>query len=280
MKNRAKKSVMRLMRPLLRPWTSQGNLAADLQRLGVKSGACLLVHSSLSSLGFVRRGGHAVIAALEQAIGPTGTLVLPTHTWRWVNQNCRLFDVRNSPSCVGSLSEAFRKLPGVVRSLHPTHSVAARGANATRLTRDHHLAATPCGIGTPYARLIEDDGQILLLGVGLNRNTAFHTVEALANLEYLTEPVKERFTILDFDRRIEIDVRRHKNGVPRRFGDMKPWLVKHGALQEGKVGSANSILIAGLAFKDCMLSLLEQNPGSLMRVIHSDSVDQCILNGA
>jgi aminoglycoside 3-N-acetyltransferase len=271
--------MMRLVRPLVRPWTSQRELAADLQRLGVKGGASLLVHSSLASLGFVPRGPHGVIAALEHVIGPAGTLMLPTHTWRWVNQGNRVFDVVNSPSCVGRLSEDFRQLPGVVRSLHPTHSVAARGTKAQRLISDHHLADTPCGAGTPYARLLDDGGQILLLGVGLSRNTAFHTVEAMANVDYLMEPVKQRFTIVDVDRRFEIDVRRHRNGVPRRFDDLNPWLVKSGALREGKVGSASSLLIDGLAFKECMLSLLEENPGALVRANLSPSVEPYILNG-
>ena len=59
-----------------------------------------------------------------------GLLVLPTHTWSYINAENPRFYVDDSPSCVGILTELFRKRPGVVCSLHPTHSVAALGKDA------------------------------------------------------------------------------------------------------------------------------------------------------
>src|SRR4029078_7739547 len=122
-------------------------------------------------------GAGAVISALRAAIGPDGTLVLPTHSWERAGHGDFTFDLMTTPSCVGAISEVFRRLPGIVRSLHPTHSVAAIGPRARALIDGHERALTPCGEGTPYARLIEAGGQILFLGATLDQNTAYHTLE-------------------------------------------------------------------------------------------------------
>ena len=61
------------------PWTV-ATLAADLAALGVRPGSTLVVHSSLSSIGYVTGGAHAVVLALVEALGPDGTLVVPTHS--------------------------------------------------------------------------------------------------------------------------------------------------------------------------------------------------------
>ncbi|MBX9623570.1 MAG: AAC(3) family N-acetyltransferase, partial [Gemmataceae bacterium] len=214
----AKRLVKRLARPVRQPWATRRRLAADLGRLGVRPGGVLIVHSSLSAVGYVPGGPAAVIGALADAVGPAGTLVLPTHTWEWVEGGLREFDARTTPSCVGKLTEVFRALPGAVRSLHPTHSVAALGPDAEALTAGHEAAPTPCGAGTPYATCLDRGGQILLLGAGLGSNTAFHTAEAEADLPYLMLDEPDRFVLVDqAGARHERAVRRHRPGVARRF---------------------------------------------------------------
>ncbi|MDZ4817626.1 MAG: AAC(3) family N-acetyltransferase, partial [Planctomycetota bacterium] len=108
-------------------------MSADLEAIGVRQGGYMLVHSSLSSLGFVPGSATAVVAALRDSMGLNGTLVLPSHSWLWMNKGAREFDVRRTPTCVGALPEFFRNQPSVVRSLHPTHSVAAIGPQAEPL---------------------------------------------------------------------------------------------------------------------------------------------------
>jgi aminoglycoside 3-N-acetyltransferase len=224
-----------------------------------------LVHSSLSALGYVPGGTGAVIGGLLETVGLEGTLMMPAHSWEQMEAGCRTFDARATPSCVGVITEAFRLWPGAVRSLHPTHSVAAFGPQARELTEGHELATTPCGAGTPYARALEQDCQILFLGVGLQYNTAFHTLEALAGLPYLLYDRVDEFTVVDpAGAECRLPVLRHRARVPRRFESLEPLLVEQGVARRGPVGHVPCLLLGGRAFLDRMLPAVRQDPALLL----------------
>jgi aminoglycoside 3-N-acetyltransferase len=177
----------------------------------------------------------------------------------------RVFDVRHTKSCVGTLTETFRALGGVHRSLHPTHSVAAFGPLADWLVSGHEDCLTPCGAGTPYAKLLERDGRILFMGAGLQSNTAFHTVEALADLSYLMRKEPDLFTIVDAAGQASQKlVRRHQAGVPRRFAELEDYLVSRRIARNGRVGEANCLLLEGKRFSTCLMKTLEQLPEFLL----------------
>ena len=240
-------------------------MESHLKSIGVRPGGSLLVHSSLSSLGFVPGGASAVIRSLIKALGPTGTLVLPAHSWDLAEQGVRVFDVSETPSCVGTITEHFRKMPGVKRSLHPTHSVAAFGPLASYFTAGHENCSTPCGAGSPYEKLLNQGGQILFLGVNLDSNTAFHTVEAIVNVSYLMKQDSEIFTIVDVaGNRTEVSVRRHQSGIPRRFGEWEDMLFAEGLLKKGMVGSAPSLLLDGKPFLEFMLDRVGKDPNMFL----------------
>lgn len=160
-----------------------GSLAADLARLPLPDAPVVLVHSSLKALGFVEGGPETVIEALMTAVVRVrgGTLLLPAFsidgTMARTLESGRRFDVRETPSNLGSLPEAFRRRPDAVRSVHPTHSFAAVGPRAAWLTEGHHLAATSFGAGTPMAKLREADGFLLGLGTNLGSVTFYHCLE-------------------------------------------------------------------------------------------------------
>lgn len=260
-----KRFAKSVLRPLTQKWVSRESLVADLGRLGIERGGTLLVHSSLSSLGYIQGGVEAVLEGLIEAVGH-GILVLPTHTFGEMNRGRRDFDVRTSRSQVGALSEMFRQRPDVIRSLHPTHSVAAIGPAAEELIADHELAGTPCGEGTPYSRLLDHGGQILLLGVGLRRNTCFHAVEALASVPYLMRDEPEEFSITNAAGDVRrIPVLMHAPARKCRFDDLEEELVENGVLRRGTVGQARSLLIEGRAFRDYMLSKLAADPEYVLK---------------
>jgi len=174
--------LRRAYRKVRYPFTPE-DLIAGLRTCGIRLGDSVLVHSSFSNFEGFRGSGVDAVAALRRAVGEQGTLLMPTLSFTGLAVNYaakpRVFDPATSPSLVGMLPELFRRSPGVARSLHPTHSVAAAGPRSEWFLKDHHLAGSPCGRGTPYFRLLEADGKILLLDVDISVLTFYHTIEEL-----------------------------------------------------------------------------------------------------
>lgn len=261
----ARRVAAKGLRPLSHRWLTRPRIAHDLRRLGVRPGGILLVHSSLSALGYVPGGPTAVLGALRDVSGPEGTLVFPSHSWEEMEAGGRTFNVTQTRGCVGAIAEAFRHVPGAVRSLHPTHSVAALGPLARELTAGHERAATPCGAGTPYVRALERDCQILFLGIGLEYNTAFHTVEALAKVPYLLYDRPDDFTLVDASEEVHlVPFVRHRARVPRRFGALESLLLGRRLLDKGFVGQASCLLVRGRAFLEYLLPVVLRDPEFLL----------------
>jgi aminoglycoside 3-N-acetyltransferase len=122
-------------------------IASDLAAAGLARGGTVLVHSSLSSLGRVEGGAETVTGGLLDALGPDGTLLMPALSYAAVTAACPRFDLRSTPSNIGLIPETFRRMPGVLRSLHPTHSVCGVGPRAEALLGAQQGDRTPCGPG-------------------------------------------------------------------------------------------------------------------------------------
>lgn len=176
----------------------KSDIIKALTKAGVMQGQTVMVHTSLSSLGFVCGGAQTVIESLMECVGENGTILMPAQSWKnldpetgvhwqepeewWqrIRDNWPAFDKDITPTnTMGAVAEMFRKWPGALRSSHPARSVAAYGKYAEYLTENHDLSNI-FGDGSPIGKLYELDGYILLIGVGYDKNTSFHLADARA----------------------------------------------------------------------------------------------------
>lgn len=157
---------------------SQQDILTGLRALGIAPGDGVMVHSSLKSFGRVEGGAATVIAALMAAITPDGTLLMPTfnHGQAFESGGPGYFDPAETPTLNGAIPDRFWRLPGVRRSLDPTHAFAAWGRHSQRYIQYHHRTLT-MGPQSPLGLLCADGGYALLLGVGYDSNTFHHVVE-------------------------------------------------------------------------------------------------------
>jgi len=160
---------------------SSQDLIDELHRLGIRPGDTVIAHTSFAQFEGFRGGISQAIQSLQAAVGEGGNLLLPTlpfsgSAYEYARAG-RITDVARTPSHMGLLTEIFRRLPGVRRSIHPTHPVAAWGARSEELIRGHHESLTPCGRGSPFHRLLELRGKVLLAGVDVRSMTFFHYME-------------------------------------------------------------------------------------------------------
>jgi aminoglycoside 3-N-acetyltransferase len=241
----------------------QAEITAALQALGLRTGNHVLVHSSLSSLGHVAGGAATVVESLLRVVGPDGTVLVPTLTG---NEDVGpdavvVFDVGSTPGWTGAVSECLRTWDGARRSRHPTHSVAALGAGADHFTRGHEDCVTPCGPGSPYALLAEDqDGVILLLGCDHESNTTWHHVEELAGVDYHLQRRPVRAEIRDGEWTGSGDYWMHRYGSPRRFGAIEPLLQQRGRQVQGQVGEARARLMSAAGAVSIGVEVLRADP--------------------
>jgi aminoglycoside 3-N-acetyltransferase len=232
----------------------------DILALGVRPGGVLLVHSSLKALGPSAGGPGAVIAGLRQALGPRGTLLMPALSYATVTAVQPFFDVRSTPSCVGIITETFRRVPGVRRSLHPTHSVCASGPLAEDLLGAHASDRTPCGPGSPFRRVPEVHGQILMLGCGLAPNTSVHAIEELVTPPYLFgAPLLYTLVPEDGTRTEGLYTTHGFAGWEQRYDRIGELLAAPG-LRAGTVLRARCHLLEASSLWECALNALRRDP--------------------
>ena len=174
------------------------SFSADFERLGLLPGDTVLMHSSMKSLQ-TDETPETFLRALTDYLGERGTLLLPTLSYETVRPKTPFFSARETPACIGLLPNVFRKMDGVIRSLHPTHSCAAKGYLAKELTYRHILDETPVGANSPFRLLPAVDGKILMLGPVNDHNTFMHGMEEIAHAPYCLRSERTHYTVIDYD---------------------------------------------------------------------------------
>jgi aminoglycoside 3-N-acetyltransferase len=206
----------------------------QLRALGVAPGDLLLVHAAFSKIRPVDGGPAGVIAALLQAIGPTGTLVMPSMS----DDDEHPFDARQTTClAMGIVAETFWRMPGVLRSDSP-HAFAAIGPAAAQITADHPIEL-PHGLNSPVGRVNELDGKILLLGAGHDANTTIHLAESLAGVRYRLA----KTAVVWRNGELATVAYTETDHCCERFNLVDGWLDEIGAQRRGRVGHADARLM-------------------------------------
>jgi len=243
---------------------SISELTDQIRKLGVTAGGVLVVHTSFSKVGPVEDGPVGLIRALQAALGPKGTLVMPSMT----DDDDHLFDARRT-HCLGMgvVADMFWRMPNVLRSDSP-HAFAAVGPEAHRITADHPIDV-PHGLNSPVGRVYDLDGQVLLLGVGHDANTTIHLAEALAGVRYRRQ---KSVTIVEGGK-----LTRHCYGeidhCCENFNLVDQWLDADGRQRRGRVGHGESRLARA---RDVIATVMGRLRTNETVFLHEPGVDvQC-----
>jgi aminoglycoside 3-N-acetyltransferase len=241
-----------------------GAMLDDLRKIGVREGDCLIVHSSFRSLGLADASPTDVIRTLIEAVGQSGTLMMPTFTYCYAGiWNVRPYNPGTTPSrFMGILAETLRSYPGALRSGSPTYSVAAFGAHAESLTAGRENVGG-LGAGSSFEDAYRLGARILLIGVGSNRNSTIHYAEHASGLPVCDIPYRAfwgRTALLERDGgAVEIPLTDFP-GCSTDFGAADEYLVEKDLMTHGMVCSAGCLFMKSRDVVDAIAARLRQTP--------------------
>lgn len=235
-----------------------------LNNCSMQRGQTWIIHASLKSIGQVQGGAVTVVQALEEAVGPQGTLLMPA----FANpQPDGIFDIARTPSRTGLISETFRHCPGVLRSRHPTHAVAAWGARAAEFVADHHHTSG-LGVGSPFHKAAQADAQVLMIGCALDRLSVIHVAEAMVRVPYLGKvcyPGYERtLHLIDLDGQSHRCPPRDPPGDSANFIRVQDVLAQRGLLHRVRLGAAACLRLTADDAVAAAVELLLADPAALL----------------
>ncbi len=221
-------------------------LIEAMGKLGLQPPCHMIVNASLLALGVVEGGAETVVQALRGVAGPEGAVIIPSfcdairsahYALRECQDNCpQDLCPSHERGYTGIIGETMREQPDAIRSCHPTHSWVGIGSGAKFLLEGHRNSLTPCGKDSPFFRLMERDGMMLLLGVGVNSLTNIHAVEDTRNVPYLSaiDPLHRHATYTTSGRRIQYV-----------YPDLLLTVFREaGILRSGRIGAGTSHLIS------------------------------------
>ena len=238
-----------------------------LTRLRIPRDGVLLVHSSFARFS---REGYDLDEVLETLVDwmSQGTLLMPSMSWRFVKKDRPFFDEKETPSNTGVLAETFRKRFSTRRSLHPTHSVSGRGPLAERILATHHRCVTPCSAESPFGRLVEAGGHVLMFGEGFDCCTLLHHCEEIAAPDVYCKPESETETYTCRDaagQEVQVRLRRHLF-LPRDYWQFQDQLAARGELAVHACDSSMCRGFEAARLAKIALDALKANPRAMLAV--------------
>lgn len=229
---------------------SEEDLYKMFSKIGITPGDRVFIHSSMSKIGVLKEGPITFVNALKKYIGKDGLIVMPTFpsksSYDYLT-NYQIFDVKNTPSINGAITECFRKSHNVFRSIHPTHPLAAWGKDAEELMKGHEKTKSMFDEKSPYKKLIDLNIKILLIGVNFDHMTMMRVVEDTYD-KYMINPYCEKKFVVNVigynNELISVETNCHD---PKYFGKNRENMQLYSYLENdicfGYLGQARTMLI-------------------------------------
>jgi len=262
--------------------TKEDLITVFTKRLKVPNGCSLIVHASLSSLGYVVNGPHDVIEALFEIIGPKGTLLMSSNSsqltdpaeWsrpsikqEWVKKvrkHMRPFDKKTTEiRGRGIIPTTFLTYPSVERSSHPVKSIAAKGKLAKHFTETHELHESE-GVGSPLHKLYKQKGYSLMIGVDLTSCSILHLAEYLADVPYLYENNFKAYVKLSNGAKEFVRLKKYPV-TSKYFYKLRDPLLKKDFLKEISYHQTSVSLLKVQPSVDYLVRILKKDPELLLR---------------
>ena len=228
-----------------------------LKNAGVSPSDTVLIHTSMRSLGEVEGGCDGVIDGFISYL-TDGLFLVPTHTWANVNKNQPIYDVKNTPPCIGALPTVAAKRPDGIRSLHPTHSMWAHGKRAAEFVRGEEVSKTPCPAGGAWARLYDEDAKIIMLGVGIDKLTYIHAIDEMLDLPERLSEEKELVVIDYCGNEHKVSFRSHSHATSQYFVNYEKALDYLGIIKRTRLGDADVLIISAKELTEALKSFWEK----------------------
>lgn len=258
-------------------------LGRKLTQFGIKATDTLLVHVNFEPDSGFQGTPLDLANAFVELVGTKGNLLMVSLPFRgsaydYLAQG-KPFNAKKTMSMMGLVTEMFRRRPGTLRSLHPTHPVLACGKDAAWLVADHERCLYPCGAGSPFEKFYQLKGKILFFDVTFRSITFFHFVEDLLK-DRLPFPVysDRLFTIPAVDANggsYEIQTCAFNKDVRRLAGRLETEMARKGMIRYGRVGNSRFCLATTEDVVACFTAMVEAgNPPLELAAGGTDGKDQ------
>jgi aminoglycoside 3-N-acetyltransferase len=240
-------------------------LAAGLRRMGITETDTLLVHSNFEPLSGFTGSPMDVVNVFADLVGQKGNLLMVSIPFRGTAYDYlaqgKPFDVRKTLSMMGLITEMFRRRPGTLRSLHPTHPVLALGKDADWLVAGHEACRYPCGPGSPFEKFHSLGGKILFFDVGFNSITFFHYVEHLlmADLPFpvYDDRLFEAIVVDSAGQKRVVTTQAYSREYPRSAEKLEAEMLRAVKIRKGRVGNSRLLLVTAADVVACQTAMVK-----------------------
>jgi len=259
------KASFQLKKVRKQSYISKSRLINDLKRAGIRKGDVVVVNSSMSSIGLLEGGGNTFVRALMEIITEDGLIVMPAYPHRGMYKylkDYKIFDLKNTPSMNGVITECFRNTKGVYRTLHPTHSLCIWGKSAKVIAQGHEKSISPYDENSPYKKMLDLNAKNLCVGVNFDHMIMIRVIDDL----YDKYPVSMYFDNLLFEVPVKnekgaiiwVKTRCHDPEKSLQRNNMKlfPYLKDH--IKKSRIGLSESFVIESKILFETQVHLSKQ----------------------